>query len=484
MSDVNANDHRKITSVDDVIEQYLGARDQAMTGIEVELAFFDPETPDLTPMTVCQNKVLKNATNAACGGDFARNEPTAEMLEIGSKPGTPDNLKAIIDDTNAKIACLTKKAADIGLKRSYFQDIPNKTAKQLLENVVDIPRYQAFFAPPRDDMHEIAAYFSVCKSDQVSVSYQDPEHMLGNIRRLYALAPVLFLLTDNGSGYDEGLPFSGHAGMKHRASLKTRGGVPHYLFTAQNGEDYIRSHITHVINNPLFVYYDEEGKLVRLPSGEWQSFNGLKEKGLNTATNYYFAQSILWPDVKIAALKNDKDEVTGHRYEARMLGVGIHQHQSALLMIAGLAFNPLFAEKTDRLLAEYGFDWNLPNLTQTHLETAYDNARNHGGHFLDIAYGTGHMLEFTRSFADLLEEAYLTTNLESALTPILAIARSGYTDGKINRILFDTMHKALDFQRSYDPTIFNDTNMCAKLLFQKEINHAKAISVGYAGESI
>jgi len=469
MSEVNANDTRLINDIDDVIHTYSGAGKNTMTGIEVELAYFDPTTPDLTPMTIPQNKVVKNATNTECCGDFARNEPTSEMLEIGSDPGKPEELKAIIDDTNSKIACLSQKAADIGLKRSYFQDLPNQSATQLLQNVVPVERYQAFFAPPRDDMTDIAAYFSVCKSNQVSVSYREPEHMLANVRRLYALAPVIFMLTDNGSGFDEGKAFSGHAGMKHRAALLTRGGCPDYVFTAKTGDEYIQSHINAVMNNPLFVYYDNEGKLIRLPTGSWESFESLKAKGLNTATNYYFSESILWPDVKIAALKNANDEVVNHRYEARMIGVGIHQHISALLIVAGLAYNPIFAEKTDRLLAEFGFDWNNPQATKTNLENAYTAAREHGGKFLDIPFGNAQMIDFTNKFADLIEESYLGTDLENETLPITSIARTGCTDAKINRHLFGTLEQAIAHQRDYDPTIFENTNQCAHMIFEKPL---------------
>lgn len=471
MSDVNANDFRIINNKDDVLETYMGSGKESMTGIEVELAYFDPNTDDLAPMDIAQNETIKNKTNTACSGDFVRNEPTSEMLEIGSDPGRPDALEDIIKDTNRKIECLSDQAAKIGLKRSYFQDLPNKTAKQLQKNIVPVERYQAFFAPPRDDMHDIAAYFSVCKSNQVSVSYSDPKHLLANIRRLYALAPVIFMLTDNGSGFDEGTAYSGHAGMKHRAALKTRGGCPEYVFTAKTGEDYLCSHIDNVMNNPLFVYYDEEGKLIRLPTGTWESFESLRAKGLNTATNYYFSESILWPDIKIAALKNKQDEVTGHRYEARMIGVGMHQHASALLIIAGLAFNEEFADKTDHLLSSFGFDWHDPQTTQNNLSNAYSNARNHEGKFLDIAYGNAQLIDFTNKFSDLIEGAYHGTNLESATTPITSIARSGLTDAKINRQICDTLNKAIDFQRNYDPQIFKDTQQCAHMLYS---NHKAA----------
>ena len=99
-------------------------------------------------------------------------------------------------------------------------------------------------------------------------------------------------------------------------------------------------------------------------------FKELKEKGLHTATNYYFSESILWPDVKIAALKDAKEKVINHRYEARMIGVGMHQHQTAAILIAALAFDPTFARGVDRLLAEYGFNLTKPESLKDPLEKA------------------------------------------------------------------------------------------------------------------
>jgi hypothetical protein len=235
MSDVNANDLRAINSIEDVIDTYTGAGIDSRTGVEVELAFYNPNTPDLDTMSVCQNKALKNASNAAQGEEFARNEPTAEMLEVGSIAAKPNDLRAVLDNTQANVECLSDKAIDMGLKRSYFQHLPEKTAQNLLDGLMDVPRYQAFFGPPREDMTAIAAYFSVCKSNQISVSYSDYDHLMENLRRFYTLAPFLFMITDNAAPFNEGQPFIGHAGMHHRASLGARGGVPQYLYTAQTG---------------------------------------------------------------------------------------------------------------------------------------------------------------------------------------------------------------------------------------------------------
>ncbi len=474
MSEVNASDTRLIESAHDVLGTYQGVGEASKAGVEVELAFFDPSDPNLAPMNVAQNKIVKAAANAQMGEEFARNEPTSEMLEVGSIAAAPGNLRSVMDDTNAKIQCLVQQAQKTGLKRSYFQHLPDKTANQLLENLMDVERYQAFFGPPRDDMKAVAAYFSVCKSNQVSVSYRNTAHMLENVRRLYTLAPFLFMITDNAAPFNEGQPFTGHAGMYHRAALGKRGGIPPYVFTATNGDEYIAAHIDHAMNNPLFVYYDEKGKLIRLPSGTFTSFNQLRDQGLNTATNYYFSESILWPDVKIAALKNENGEVVDHRYEARMIGVGAYQHQSAFLAIAALAYDDEFAQKIDNILSLQGLDQtDLPNLKSA-LPNAYSQALNHNQKFLDIAYGQKSMQDFATAFADALEASDFINSFADEIAPLLYICRTGETDSRINARFFNTLDKATTFQRTYDSAIFDNPNLCAaQILNDKSARNLK-----------
>ena len=80
------------------------------------------------------------------------------------------------------------------------------------------------------------------------------------------------------------------------------------------------------------------------------------------------------------------------------------------------------------------------------------------------------MIDFTKKFADLIEEAYLATDLEEETLPITSIARTGLTDAKINRMMFDTLEKAITYQRDYDPVIFEDTNQCAHMIFKKPLS--------------
>jgi len=479
MSEVKASDATPINTLDDVWHNYEGAGANSKAGIEVVLTFLNPNTPKLVPMSLAQNRDLKNiaADSLPDAGDWVHNEPTAELLEVASIAGTPAQITDVLNDTNRKIKALSQSANRLGLKRSYFQDLPDKTADELLAHIMDVERYNIMYAPYREDMYECVRYFAVCKSNQVSISPRDPDQMLRDVRRLYCLAPFLFMLTDNTSAYSEGKPFSGSAPMALRANGlgQGRGGnVPPHVFTARSGEEFIAAHVHHAMNNPLFMYYDLDGQLQRVPSGDWSvTFNALKARGLNTASNYYLAQSLLWPDVKIAALKNSAGDVTGHRYEARMFGVGLHQHQTGFLITSALAFNKTLAAQVDDLLDEFGFESSDPAQLKTMVENAYDAARNHNGKFFDIAYGTGTMAAFAKSFADLIENANDEPDLEEALIPLLSICRTGCTDAKVNRLLFPTLEDINKFQRSHDPKIFENPNSCARLLFAKEIKSLK-----------
>ncbi|MGH1404115.1 MAG: hypothetical protein ACRBDL_07710 [Alphaproteobacteria bacterium] len=474
MSEVNPDDQSIIDHIDDVVDLYKGVgRDNAKSGLEVELSFFDPNTDTLDAMSLAQNRVLKHcAMGALPDHDWVHNEPTSELLEVATTAASFDQMQTVLDDANTKIKILHEKAQGLGLKRSYFQELPDKTADDLLSRIVEVDRYQIMYAPYREDMYKCVQYFAVCKSNQVSVSPYTTDHMLENVRRLYTLAPFLFLLTDNSSAFSEGKPFNGHIGMalRHQGLLEGRGGVPPYVFTAKTGEEFIRDHINHAMNNPLFMYYDLDGTLNKVPSGDWSvTFNTLRERGLNTASNYNLGQSILWPDVKIAALRDEHGKTYAHRYEARMFGVGIHQHQTGYIITSALAFNDKFAQDVDDLLARYGF--SSENLEESYqlLLKSYAAARNHNGAFFDIQYGNGSMAEFAKEFADLLENVTDEAGVLDAAQPALHICRTGCTDGKVNRLLFKTLDDIKTFQRTYDMEVFDNPNMCARMAFEQNM---------------
>ena len=468
MTKINPKDMRLVDIAEDVIDSYCCSGEQAMIGTEVELCFFDSETLEI--MNPEQNNiVMTSAMDKYPVGAF-NYEPSSDLLEANSVPGFFNDLQPVFDDIADKMNLLTAETSKLGLKRCCFQTLPHVTAETLLKNIVNVDRYQAFFNPPRADMVDIAAYFTTTKSTQVSISYKDYEHMHRNVRQLYLLAPFLFLMSDNSSGFSEGVAFKGHAGMHHRSSLQGRGGFPPYIFSAENGEQYIESHIDHVMHNPMYVYYDADGTLTRLPSGTWWTFEkDLKPRGLNTVANYYLAQSILWPDVKIASLRDAEGNVTQHRYEARMFGVGMHQAQTALLVTGALSFDDDFADKVSGLLRDYGMCLQEAPVCIETLMRNYQAAQNHEGQFFDVAYGTGSMIDFARDFGALLADSLAASLYPEQIVPALDICESGWPDGRVNRALFSDLEAVKAHLRDYDMGSFDDPNMCARMVFDEKL---------------
>ncbi|NCC22022.1 MAG: hypothetical protein EOM26_06120 [Alphaproteobacteria bacterium] len=441
MSEVNGRDFRLVRTVSDVLPLYEGAGEaNVRCGAELELCFFDPVT--LRPMNSAQNEQLR-----ALAPFDVHQEPGADTLEVLSAPQTLDDGRRVLAEIGEKAAFLTGTARSLGLKRCYFEFLPHVRPETLLADVVAAPRYQAFFVPVRPDMADIAAYFVQSKSAQISVSYSDLDHMLANVRRLYCLAPFLFMLCDNSPPFMNGdpAPVNHLPGMALRSALGNRGGIPPYLFTAATGEDYVRAHIEHVLRGPMFAYYDCNGSLVRLPDGQFTSFESLRFEGLNTAANYFLAESTLWPDVKIAALRDDSGNVNGHRFEARMFGSGSHQTATALAIVGGLACLPAFAGSVERLLKEYGFACDQPAATRGLLGDSYHAARMHGGRFFDVPFGLGRMRDFAERFGDILEDAYSAHPLGEAIAPALRICRTGRNDAAASRRHFRDLPSVLDF---------------------------------------
>jgi len=464
MAKINPNDMRLINTSEDVIDAYCCSGEDAMIGTEVELCFFDPDTLEM--MSPAQNKVAMEAAMARHSSGSFNYEPASDLLEANSAPGFFNDLQPVFDDIATKMRTLTDETSKLGLRRSYFQGLPHVTAETLLNNIVDVERYQAFFNPPRADMMDIAAYFTTTKSTQVSISYKDYEHMHRNVRQLYLLAPFLFLMSDNSAGFNEGQRFKGHAGMYHRASLGGRGRFPPYIFSAENGEQYIEGHIDHVMHNRMYVYYDADGVLQTLPSGTWWTFEkDLKPRGLNTVANYYLAQSILWPDVKIASLRDDEGNVTQHRYEARMFGVGMHQAQTALLVTGALSFDDDFAEKVGGLLRDYGMCLREAPVCIESLTKNYDAAQGHDGAFFDVAYGTGRMRDFAKEFGALLGDSKAAALYPEQIAPALHICESGWPDGRVNQALFADLDAVKIHLRDYDARLFETPNACAHMVF-------------------
>lgn len=461
MAIVSGSD-RKIVHAEDVRALYAPAgAGNGKVGLEVELAFFFRDTGAFMD----REAHARLMHGAAERGVTLNVEPFCDGVEIATLAAPFARVGAVIGDAQRQIGVAMEAARALGLKRSFFEHSPQVSPDDLLRNIVDIERFRTFFDPPRPDMTGIARYFVGSKSTQVSVSYETEDHLMRNMRRLAFLAPFLFLLCENTCRFYEGReePADVHPGMDYRAALGKLGGIPDYVFTARTGAEMVDAHIKSVFDAPLFTFFDESGKQRRLPDREWTSFRALAERGLNTERNYFLAQSTLWRDIAIRPLRDAAGNTTGHRLEARMFGVGMHQHATAAMITGGLAFDEKVAAETDRLLERFGFHIEEPGRSRAALDEAYRAARNRGGRFFGIACGTGIMADFARDFAAIMEAAF---GDDTHVAPLLHICRTGMTDSRVNRERFGSLREIAAFQKSYDESWFDGFSGCNDLAFR------------------
>ncbi len=455
---------RLIRTVDDIRPAYAPAgMGQGKIGIESELSFFEASTGRFMGPVAHSALVQK----AAAEGLDLHLEPFCDGVEVSSIARPFTDIFSVIDDISRKTAHVVRLATAQGLKRSFFEHAPQTSTDDLLKNITDVERFQVFFAPPRADMIGIARYFTGSKSLQVSVSYESADHLLRNMRRLSFLTPFLFLLCENTCRFRENSPqaLTVHAGMDYRTALGPLGGIPDYVFTAQTGAEMIEQHIESVFDAPLFTHFDRTGAQIRLPERKWTTFRKLTADGLNTEKNYYLAQSILWRDIAIRPIRDEQTgAVTGHRYETRMFGNGMHQHQTATMLVGGLAFLPAYAADVDALLKEFGFDMDRPAESRALLKKSYESALHRDKKFFDISYGTGVMADFARRFGEITAHAYAA--VEGALPrlpPLLHICQTGRSDSFVNAALFSSLPEILCFQKEYDAKLMENPALCTDL---------------------
>lgn len=457
-------DTRRISKIEDVIALYEGVgTGQGKMGTEIELAFYDAQT--LAFMSKAQKQELIGKAREK--GVNLNEEPFCDGVEVCSIADTYQNLPHILDDTDQKIKTTVATAAEMGLKRSFFEQSPQVKTEDLLQNIIDNPRYQAFFVPVRKDIEQIARYFVSSKSVQTSVSYETLDHLHRNLRLLNYLAPFLFMLTANNAPFlnnnEERVTYL--TGMNYRHALGHLGGVPDYIFTAQSGAELIENHIEAVFNAPVFSIFDHDGKQIKTPEGQWKSLRDLEAEGLNTLQNYFQVQSMLWRDVAIKPFKDEQGELTKHRIEARMFGVGMHQHSTASLITGALAFNENYHHAITELLERYGFSAAKPAETKELLHASYKNARLHNNAYFDVGYGTGTMANFAKELGKITEAHITDKALQDRLLPLLFICETGLCDTKAHYQHLCTLDMVKGMQRHHDNIELNDPHSCAGLYY-------------------
>ena len=470
----------RITGIDMMRDYYTGMGDApCLFGAEIEYALC--RRHDLMPPSSQENTTFFNTMEQAGWG--IRHEPPTSAIEIATPAFAPGDLKALMSHVNQGTQALFQTAVDQGFMLSPFGQFPHIPLEAL--QVVDLERYQTFFAPPRDDMTEVFRFFNSCMNIQISLGYRDPDHLLRIVRMATALEPVIFLSLDSSCGYSEGKPITHIHNIAQKVKMGVNTGIPDFYYTARTGAEFVDAHIDYTLNHPhVFAAFNDEGHLQKLPTGQWRSFNQLEEQGYGpqNMTNYLQSQSESWRRAcNVATIVNDAGEVVNHRAEICAFQNGLlHQRTSAIILGYLIGYDDAFYAQTAALLKRFGVDLQDMGASKSLMEANFNAACYHDNHYHEVAFGHATMKDFVTEFADLIEAAADRHGVYDDIQPLLHIMRAGRPDWLVYRAAMPTLEETVQYLRDFPKMVADHPdmiggNVCADQLFTSGKTQSKSL---------
>lgn len=446
---------RPITSAADIIESYAGTDTNPhlggtpKIGLEIEQTLFNQSTGN--PISIADNTAI--ITQARDKNITVNQEPSAALLELTSPAYLPKDLPILLKELCHEAHGLHDIAANMDIGISPFGQLPAATLDQ--HEVVNLERYQTFFAPPRADMVDTFRFFASCLNIQASVSYRNADHLLDIIRMATALEPILFLSTDSSSGFTRSRERKNIHNLSQKDRLSPNAGIPDFYYTAKTGEEFITDHINFTFTNPhIFACFDDDNKLTRLPAGQWTSYNQLEalKLGPQNQANYLQSQSESWRRAcNIATILDDNGTLIGHRAELAAFQTGLmHQRSTAAILTNFIAFDEQFYTAAAALLKQFGIDLQDLQSCKPALESNFKNACYHNNQFHEVPFGNATLKDFAIPFAAIIEAAADRNALAPYAAPILHILRSGRPDWLVYREKFQTLEDTLHYMHNFN----------------------------------
>lgn len=465
----NTVDAPNILNPEELRQYYAGTESMAACkmGTEIEYALIRAQT--LSVPTSAQTQGLY--ADVQDQGYGARFEPPTSAIELATPPFVAHtDLTGLITHINAAHEALQNTAAKHDLLLSPFGHWPHIPLESI--EIVNLERYQSFFVPPRADMIETFRFFTGCMNVQVSLGYQDPDHLLRIIRMATALEPFLFLTTDSSCNFHEGKPIAHIQNITQKQKMGVNTGIPDFYYSAKTGAELIDAHIDFTLNHPhIFAAFTAQGQLKRLPTGTWCAFTDLEAAGYGpqNMTNYLQAQSESWRRAcNIATITDADGRLINHRAEIAACQTGLlHQRISATILGYLIGYDAQFYDDVQRLLHTHGID--LENLTDARplLEANFNAACHHNNRYDALPFGTKTLGEFTREFANALEGAAQRHAIAAQdIAPLTHILRTGRPDWLVYREKLTNLEETLHYINTYkdQPNAFN-AQSCADWLF-------------------
>lgn len=426
MTDVRNDNTTLIHSIYDVLPLYAGnglASDKQTIGMETEISLYR-RNQDGTLTGATAQECADLVTILKAKGYTAQLE-MASALEYASNAYRVSDLAIMSQEVRSDYAVFRQHVSDAGLHAARAQ-LPFATLASARRNLVDRDRARGLV----EGMHrfkpeEFLKVTLLCTSTQVSVSYSDPNDLYRTLCTGYALSPVIFALFANHPVFvEDGVDMrQQHPRATWYGAFGNVGGIPASLLAAKDGNDFIRRHAEQVFTNDMLFYYDKNGDIV------WPEkplpFAALAALGLNTRSNYDLSKSFLYHDLKVCNIRDESGVATGKRVEFRGFDSGDVSTLSAHGFIGLLLRDEQANEELQGLLLTYGMTPDCENFTRN-LVSSRAAAAQHGGKYLDVAYGQGSLKDFCRELAGILQHA--CTRQPTAcpdLEAVIAMAMSG-----------------------------------------------------------
>ena len=426
MTDVRNDNTTLIHSIDDVLPLYAGnglTANKQTIGMETEISVYRRNADG--SLSGANAKECADIVNTLKDRGYTAQLEMASAVEYASNAYRVTDLAVMCRDVGNDYAAFRAEIDAAGLYTAKAQ-LPFATLDSARENLVDRDRARGLVeGMQRFKAEEFLKVTLLCTSTQVSVSYSDADDLYRTLCTGYALSPVIFALFANHPAFiEDGVDVRNqHPRAAWYGAFGDVGGIPASLTQAKDGTDFIARHAQQVFNNDMLFYYDQQGEIV------WPEkplpFAALAELGLNTRSNYDLSESFLYHDLKVCNIRDENGVATGKRVEFRGFDSGYLSTHSAHAFVGVLLRDQYASAELQGLLMQYGLTPDCEDFAQN-LQSSRDAVANHGGKYMDVAYGRGNLREFCAGLATILDRACTRQpELKNSLDLLTVLAAEG-----------------------------------------------------------
>ncbi|MCK5296672.1 MAG: hypothetical protein KAJ75_07255, partial [Alphaproteobacteria bacterium] len=322
MTHVKSGQDQLVEKPEDVIDMYMGTGEDFQDlkiGAEIETIYYDPDSPDMSMMNKEQSAQFREELDKLDIENAL--ESCSNCIETPTSAVPNTQLEQLFKQQDRFMAEKVRIASSLGVRMCPFTPNPFTTAEEGWDNIVPRERFQMMLPILKHNFGRNGLLYTFNTVPlHASISYKDTDHLWNCLRRGFYLTPFFYAISENSSPYTEAnaTPKTTHSSMEYCTKLGIHGGIPDYFYKCTGGEEYIKATINATFDRPMMGYFNKEGKQVNFPDLQMLTFRELQDMDLGTYSNYTLAESTVWPDIKIASIRDKDGTPVGKRMETRM----------------------------------------------------------------------------------------------------------------------------------------------------------------------